>query len=218
MRTKEPGMVKRYRHVLTIAAAVAMVCSDTRMSVAQEQRRSTSGSTNLTTSPETIAAPPVEYVIGPEDQLSIVFWREKDLSADVVVRPDGKISLPLLNDVHASGLTPEQLRQQLMTAATRYVEDPQATVVVKEIASRKVFITGMVMKPGVYPLFSATTVLQLIAIAGGLQEFANAKKIVVLRRENGRQVGYNFNYKEMMDQKNTAQNIDLKPGDTVVVP
>jgi polysaccharide biosynthesis/export protein len=159
-----------------------------------------------------------DYVIGPEDQLSIVFWREKDLSADVVVRSDGKISLPLLNDVQASGLTPEQLRQELMTAAARFVEAPSATVVVKEIASRKAFITGMVVKPGAYALSGRTTVLQLIAMAGGLQEFANAKKIVVLRRENGREIGYRFNYKAVMDQKNPEQNIDLRPGDTVVVP
>ena len=101
--------------------------------------------------------------------LSIVFWRDKDMSADVVVRPDGKISLPLLNDVQAAGLTPEQLRAQLVKAAAKFIEDPNATVVVKEIHSRKVFITGNVAKPGTFPLVGDMNVMQLIAMAGGLR-------------------------------------------------
>jgi polysaccharide export outer membrane protein len=162
--------------------------------------------------------PPADYVIGPEDQLSIVFWREKDLSADVVVRPDGKISLPLLNEIYASGLTPEQLRLKVTEEAKRFVEDPNASVVVRQISSRKVFITGEVEKPGTYPLAGPTTVLQLIATAGGLKEYAGKDKIAVMRSENGRQVAYRFNYKEFIALKNTQQNIELKPGDTVVVP
>ena len=118
--------------------------------------------------------------------LSIVFWRDKDMSADVVVRPDGKISLPLLNDVQAAGLTPDQLRDQLTKAAAKFVEEPNATVVVKEIHSRKVFITGNVAKAGTYPLTGDMTVLQLIAVAGGLLEYADSKNIVVMRTEDGR--------------------------------
>ena len=157
-------------------------------------------------------------MIGPDDQLSVVFWRDKDLSADVVVRPDGKISLPLLNDVQAGGLTPEQLRHSVTEEAKRYVEDPTASVVVRQINSRKVFITGEVEKPGTYPLAGPTTVLQLLATAGGLKEYADKEKIVVLRRESGREVAYRFNYKQVIQQKNPGQNIELKPGDTVVVP
>jgi polysaccharide export outer membrane protein len=162
--------------------------------------------------------PPPEYVIGPNDSLSVLFWRDKDMSTDVVVRPDGNITLPLLNDIHAAGLTPEQLRERILVEARRYIEDPSPTVVVKEINSRKVFITGQVEKPGTYPISGPTTVLQLIAIAGGLREFADGKNILVMRTENGRQVAYSFDYRELLKRKNLHQNIDLKPGDTVVVP
>jgi polysaccharide biosynthesis/export protein len=164
-----------------------------------------------------IAVPP-EYVIGPNDTLSVVFWRDKDMSADVVVRPDGNITLPLLNDIQAAGLTPDQLRERILGEARRYIEDPSPTVVVKEINSRKMFITGMVEKPGPYPINGPTTVLQLIAIAGGLKEFADGKKILVMRTDNGRQVAYTFDYREMLKGRNLRQNIELKPGDTVVVP
>ena len=140
------------------------------------------------------------------------------MSADVVVRPDGKISLPLINEVMASGLTPEQLRQKVAAEAKRFVQDPNATVVVRQINSRKVFITGAVEKPGSYPLIVPTTVLQLIATAGGVKEYADSRKVVIIRNESGRQVTHNFNYKEVVSQKNMQQNIQLKPGDTVVVP
>jgi len=164
-----------------------------------------------------IALPP-EFVIGPNDTLSVLFWRDKDMSADVVVRPDGNITLPLLNDIQAAGLTPDQLRERILVEARRYIEDPSPTVVVKEINSRKMFITGMVEKPGPYPITGPTTVLQLIAIAGGLKEFADGKNILVMRNDGGRQVAYTFDYKELLKGKNLRQNIELKPGDTVVVP
>jgi polysaccharide export outer membrane protein len=165
-----------------------------------------------------VLTPPPDYVIGSQDQLSVVFWREKDLSADVLVRPDGKISLPLLNDIQASGLTPEQLRQSVTEAARQYIADPNASVVVRQINSRKVFITGEVARPGEYPLPGPTTVLQLIAIAGGVNEYSDKENIVILRTENGREVAHNFNYKDVVKQKNPRQNIALKPGDTIVVP
>ncbi len=161
---------------------------------------------------------PAGYVIGPEDVLAVMFWRDKDMSAEVAVRPDGRITLPLINEVQAAGLTPEQLRDELMTAAAKYVVDPNVSVFVKAINSRKVFITGAVGKPGVYALTAPTTVMQLIALAGGLQEFADSKHIIVMRTENGRQVALSFNYKDVLNRKNLKQNIELKPGDTVVVP
>jgi polysaccharide biosynthesis/export protein len=162
--------------------------------------------------------PPPDYVVGPDDVLTIVFWKEKDMSSEVVVRPDGKIALPLLNDVHAAGLTPDQLRDRLAEEAKRYLTEPAPTVVVKQINSRKVFITGEVQKPGPYPLLGPTTVIQLIATAGGLKEFANGSRILIMRIERGRQVAYRFNYKDVLNRKNLRQNIDLKPGDTVIVP
>ncbi len=164
------------------------------------------------------ATVPAGYVIGAEDILSIVFWRDKEMSADVVVRPDGKISLPLLNDVDAAGYTPDQLRTQLVKAASKYLEDPNATVVVKEIHSRKVFITGQVTKAGSYSLVSEMNVLQLLAHVGGLLEYADAKNIVIMRNENGQERRFTFNYKDVVKGKNLQQNIMLKPGDTVIVP
>jgi polysaccharide export outer membrane protein len=158
------------------------------------------------------------YVIGPEDQLSIVFWREKELSTDVVVRPDGNISIPLLNDVPAAGLTPDQLRERLTEQARRFVQDPNVTVVVRQINSRKVFVTGMVGRPGPHTLAQSMTVLQLIAMAGGLQEYAKEDKIVIMRSENGQQVRYRFNYEQVIEGRNLEQNIELRPGDTVIVP
>jgi polysaccharide biosynthesis/export protein len=161
---------------------------------------------------------PAGYVIGPEDVLDIIFWKDKDMSTEAVVRPDGRITLPLINEMQASGLTPEQLRDALMAAAVKYVEDPNVSVVVKAINSRKVFITGQVAKPGAYPLTAPTTVMQLIAVAGGLHEFADAKNIIIMRTENGKPTAYPFNYKDVLKRKNLKQNIELKPGDTVVVP
>jgi polysaccharide export outer membrane protein len=164
------------------------------------------------------ATVPSGYVIGAEDVLSIVFWRDKEMSADVVVRPDGKISLPLLNDVVAAGYTPEDLRAQLVKAASKFLEDPNATVVVKEINSRKVFVTGQVGKPGTYPLVGEMNVLQMIANVGGLLEYADEKNIVVVRNEQGQERRFKFNYKDVVRGKNVAQNIPLKPGDTIIVP
>jgi polysaccharide export outer membrane protein len=161
---------------------------------------------------------PEHYIIGPGDVLGVVFWREKEMSGDVAVLPDGRITLPLINEISAAGLTPEQLRNQLVEAARQFVKDPTATVVVRQVNSRRVFITGMVQKPGQYPLYQTMTVLQLIASAGGLLEYAKGEDIVIIRREPGQMVSFSFNYKDVMRKKNLHQNIDLKPGDTVVVP
>ncbi len=167
--------------------------------------------------------PPPGYLIGIDDQLSIVFWKDKDLTTDVTVRPDGMISLPLINDVMASGLTPEQLRDKITEAALKYVEDPTVTIVVKQINSRKVFISGQVGKPGVYPLTSTMTVAQLIALAGGLGEYADSEHITVVRatekRPDGTPVALRINYKALMKGQKLAQNnVELKPGDTIMVP
>ena len=164
------------------------------------------------------AAPvlPPDYVIGADDVLSVVYWREKDMSADVTVRPDGKVALPLLNDIAAAGLTPDAFRDRVIEAARRFVESPNPTVMVKEVNSRKVFITGQVVKPGSYLIVTPTTVLQLIAMAGGLKDFADSKNMLIVRQEHGRTLSYPFNFKEI--HRNLQQNIELKPGDTVVVP
>lgn len=163
-------------------------------------------------------AVPASYSIGPEDVLQIVFWKDHDLSVDVVVRPDGQISVPLLNDVQAAGLTPEELRAKLAAAAEQYLEHPSVTVLVKQINSRKVFITGQIDKPGMYPLTGPMTILQLIAAAGGLKEDADGDHIVVMHRDSTVGAARDFNYSDVVKRKRLAQNITLVPGDTVVVP
>ena len=194
------------RTALVLALMASLAAADAASVRAQDRPAGTEAAAN--------------YVIGPDDVLSVVFWRDKDLTSDVVVRPDGKISLPLLNDIQAGGLTPAQLREVVNTEARRFVEDPTVTVIVKQIKSRKMFITGQVDKPGLYPLGGPTTVLQLIAMAGGLKEFADARRILIMRNDGAarRQVGFPFNYDEVRTGKNLEQNIELKPGDTVIVP
>jgi polysaccharide biosynthesis/export protein len=164
-----------------------------------------------------VHAPP-GYVIGPLDVVEVLFWKDKDLSAEVVVRPDGRISLPLLNEIEAGGLTPEQLRFRVIESARRFIEEPTATVIVKQINSRNVFIMGEVPKPGSYPLGGGTTVLQLIALAGGLNEFAERDDIVVLRTVDGQTERHKVNYNRVLGGKDLKQNLQLQAGDTVVVP
>jgi polysaccharide export outer membrane protein len=160
---------------------------------------------------------PKDYVIGIEDILTVVFWRDKELSAEVVVRPDGKISLPMLNDVPAAGMTPEQLAAAVQKAATKFVRDPGATVIVKEIHSRKVYVVGEVAKPGTLLLGSEMNVLQAIAEAGGFLEHANKGDVVIVRNENGQERRYKFNYNDVVRGKNVDQNIRLLPGDTILI-
>ena len=168
--------------------------------------------------PAGVATPP-GYVIGPEDVLTVIVWRENDMSVDATtVRPDGMITVPVINDVAAAGLTPQQLRERITEVAAKYVTDPNITVVVKAINSRNVYITGQVLKPGRYPLAAASTVLQLIATAGGLAEYANGESIRIVRIENGRTSSLRFNYQDVAQGKQLEQNIELKPGDTIVVP
>jgi len=158
------------------------------------------------------------FTIGPEDVLGVVVWREADVSGDVTVRPDGMITLPLIGDVKAAGLAPQQLADRVQTALREFITDASVTVVVRQMNSRKVFITGEVAKPGAYPLLSTMTVMQLIAVAGGLNEFAEGKSISVMRTEGGQTKTLPFDYKNVANGKKPGQNIVLKPGDTVVVP
>jgi polysaccharide biosynthesis/export protein len=199
--------------VIPIETRAAAQSRDAAPQAAAAAKPAANASTNTTA-----VAAPADYVIGPDDVLSVVFWREKDLTTDVVVRPDGRISIPLLNDVAVTGLTPEQVRDKLTIEAARFVQDPNVTIIVKQINSRHVFITGEVAKPGPYPLTGPTTVLQLISVAGGFLEYADSKNVLIMRNEAGRATSYRFNYKEVIERRNLAQNIELKPGDTVIVP
>jgi polysaccharide export outer membrane protein len=176
------------------------------------------GSTTATPAASAAITPPADYVIGPGDVLIITYWRDKDMTSDAVVRPDGKITLPLLNDVDASGLTPEQLRDRLLKISVKYLEDPNITVGVKAINSRRVYITGGINKPGPYDLAGPMDVMSLISMAGGLRDFVNGKRILILRTEGSKQTAIRFNYREVEEGKNLQQNIPLKPGDRIVVP
>jgi polysaccharide export outer membrane protein len=158
------------------------------------------------------------FTIGPEDVLGVIVWREPEVSADVTVRPDGMITLPLIRDVKAAGLAPNELADRVQAALREFVTDASVTVVVRQMNSRKVFITGEVARPGSYPLTSSMTVMQLIAVAGGLTEFAEAKSISVMRVEGGMTRTFSFDYKNVANGKKPEQNLALKPGDTVVVP
>jgi polysaccharide export outer membrane protein len=168
--------------------------------------------------PQASFAPPADYVVGAGDVLSVVFWREPDLSGEVTVRPDGKITVPLLKDIMAAGLAPADLEKVLQESAKRFIQDPNATVVVRQIHSRNVFITGNVARAGSYPLNTPTTVLQLIAVAGGLLEYADAGGVLIMRSDGGKSTSFKFNYKEVSKGRSLAQNIQLRPGDTVIVP
>jgi polysaccharide export outer membrane protein len=161
---------------------------------------------------------PSGYVIGTGDVLGIKFWQQQELSGDVVVRPDGKISVPLLNDVHAAGQTPQQLSDNIRSIAKRWVQDPNVTVIIRQINSRSVFITGRVVHAGKYPLNGPTSILQLIAMAGGLSEWADGENVTLMRSESNGFVTRRFNYKEVIQRKNLDQNVELQPGDTIIVP
>jgi polysaccharide export outer membrane protein len=168
-----------------------------------------------------VAGVPTEpgFTIGPEDVLGVLFWRDQDMSGDVTVRPDGMITLPLVRDIKAAGLTPTALADRIQAAVREYVTDASVTVVVRQMNSRKAFITGEVARPGAYSLGSSSmTVMQLIALAGGLTEFAQPKDITVMRVEAGKTTTFAFDYKNVARGKSSEQNIVLKPGDTVVVP
>lgn len=159
-----------------------------------------------------------DYVIGPEDSLAVNVWKEIELSRPVQVRPDGKVSLPLLNDIQAAGLTPQQLAASITEKLKKFISDPQVTVIVTTIMSRRIYILGEVSRSGMYPLLHGMTVLQALSGAGSFSQFADTKKIYVLRNENGKQVKYPFNYKEVIKGRHQEQNIELKPGDTIIVP
>jgi polysaccharide export outer membrane protein len=158
------------------------------------------------------------YVIGASDELNISVWKQPELTLSVPVRPDGMISLPLLNDVQASGKTPAQLRIEITEKLTKFVVDPHVTVIVTVMNSQRVYVLGQVARAGAYPMLPGMTVLQAISSAGGLVLWAKETSIVVLRTENGKQIRLPFNYKDVINGKNAEQNIVLKAGDTVVVP
>ena len=159
------------------------------------------------------------FIIGANDVLAVNVWKEAEISRAVPVRSDGRISLPLVGEVQASGRTPRQLEQEIAKRLENYISEPEVTVIVQQINSQKFNVLGQVAKPGSYPLANSPTVLDAIALAGGFRDFAKQKSIYVLRKNSdGAQSRLPFNYKDVVKGKNVEQNVKLQPGDTVVVP
>jgi polysaccharide export outer membrane protein len=203
---------------VVLATSLALV---TPVSAQTEKNGKTSNQLQASIKPPSGALPATQdpnYIIGPQDVIDISVWKEPDLSRSVPVRPDGKISLPLLNDVQAAGLTPTQLGTQISANLTKYVTDPQVTVIVSQINSQRIYILGEVTKPGAFTLIPDMNVLQALSNAGGLTAFANSKKVYILRQSNAKQQKIPFNYKDVISGKDPGQNIALKAGDTIVVP
>ena len=196
---------------------------------AQTQVASDSSSRDLVSADVSSAAKPVsastpkphdnDFVIGNGDVLNINVWKQPDLSRSVPVRSDGKVSLPLIGEVKAAGQTPLKLEEELTSKFQPFLAEPEVTVIVEQINSEKFNILGRVAKPGSYPLVNPTTVLDAIALAGGCRDFAKQKSIYVLRRDpDGKETKLPFNYQDVIKGRNTTQNIDLQPRDTIVVP
>jgi polysaccharide biosynthesis/export protein len=179
------------------------------------------GQTSAAKKPVSPAMPATEdpsYVIGAEDVLEVGVWKEPDISRNVPVRPDGKISIPLLNDIQAAGLTPMQLQAQITEGLKKFITDPRVTVIVAQINSRRVYVMGEVLRPGPINMLPDMTVLQALSACGGFSQFAKLTAIYVLRNEKGRQLTFPFNYKQVIRGRRGQQNMLLKPGDTIVVP
>lgn len=188
---------------------------------AQSSSQKTEPKTGNTSAPATPAAPAAmdaSYKIGPQDVLQIDVWKEPEITRTIPVRPDGKISLPLLNDVQAAGLTAMQLAGIIRDGLTKYLVNPQVTVTVQTINSRRVFITGEMSRTGAVPLLPNMTVLQALSSAGGFTPFARMKDIYILRMVDGKQVKYPFHYKDVIKGKRPEENILLQPNDVIVVP
>jgi polysaccharide biosynthesis/export protein len=202
--------------LLLIFASILSLCVTAN---AQQDLASKSKSHNGGKDVKTAQAPvvPPQYIVGEGDLLRISVWKEAEISQNVVVRPDGMISLPLISDLRVSGLTPEQIQGQVTEKLKAVLTNPQITVTVLEVHSKEVYITGEVGKPGAYQALAPMNVLQLIARAGGLSEFANRKAIYIFRASDPK-TRLRFNYKEVVSGHRPEQNIILQPGDTVVVP
>lgn len=171
--------------------------------------------------PSAAAVPvaPGEYRIGAGDVLQLFVWREPELSREVTVRTDGKMTVPLLGDAEAAGRTPRQLASELGTAYGRFLSSPQVTVGIAQANSSRFYVIGQVPKPGEFPLSGRLTVLQGLALAGGLKEFAKGDGIVIVRRDAaGNESAISVNYKRLEGGRDLAQNVVLRPGDTIVVP
>lgn len=160
-----------------------------------------------------------KYVIGNDDVLAISVWKEPDLTKAVPVRSDGKISLPLVGELQATGKTPMQLELDITDKLKNFITAPEVNVIVQQVNSRKFNVLGEVTKPGSYPLTASTTIMDALAIAGGLRDFAKKTGVYILRKSpDGKETRLNFNYKSFIKGKNSDQNVRIEPNDTIIVP
>jgi len=213
--------MKRIFLALLPAFAAVSICtlSVSAQQIAAKKDGNAPGFHGVAASKPAAAATDPSYVIGPEDVLSINVWHEPELSSNnLPVRPDGKISLPLVNDVQAAGLTPNQLRSVLLKKLAEYVPSPEVSVIVREVHSFKVSVIGEVKKTGRHELKGRATVLDILAMAEGFGEFAGRGRIVVLRPEGKTMRQIPFNYNKVMSSNGALENFFLQPGDIIVVP
>ena len=226
-------MRKQHRSTILLAVLCGALLALTGSAFAQNPSDSSQSQTTQTASakeapartmdePSAAAVKPEDksrdYVIGADDVLDVSVWKEQDLTRSVQVRPDGKISMPLIGDVQAAGMTSGQLAKSISDRLKKFLTAPQVTVILTQINSQKVYVIGEVTKPGSYPVLPGMTILQAISTAGGLTQFANSKKIFLMRNEDHTQAKYPFNYKEVLDGRKAEENLQVKAGDTIVVP
>jgi polysaccharide export outer membrane protein len=218
--------MQNLRLIATMAAVIIAPCAGYGQSASVKTRPDTKLAVNkdsvAVNSAADLAAKPAtddpNYVIGPEDELIISVWKEPDISRTVPVRPDGKISLALLNDVQATGRTPMQLGVDITEKLKNFISEPQVTVIVTKINSQRIFVVGEVPRTGAYTLLPNMTAVDAISSAGGFTPFAKRTKIYILRRESGKLTTIPFNYKEVVRNRRAEQDVVLKPGDRIVVP
>jgi polysaccharide biosynthesis/export protein len=201
-----------------LVVAVALVAAAGLMVPAVDAQQASPAAKSTAAAAPRASAASSDYVIGPEDVLQVTVWKNDTLSRVVPVRPDGKISLPLLHDVQAAGLTSMQLRDKISRSLAEFMPNPEVSVIVTDVRSFRVSVMGEVQRPGVLLLKSSTTVLEAIAMAGGFRDFASPSKIVVVRKEGGQTQKIPFNYNKAIRNGETEDNIYLKTGDVIVVP
>ncbi len=212
---------RRFKRMALLPVVIALTCWLPAQSGAPVQNSGGGGSRTAAQGLTATGAKPHDdtYIIGVDDLLAINVWKEPDISRSVPVRSDGKISLPLMGELQASGRTPHQLEVAITEKLKNYISEPEVTVIVQETRSQKFNILGQVQRPGSYPLTNSTTVLDAIAIAGGFKDFAKQKNVYVLRQTpDGKETRLSFNYKNVIKGKDPAQNIRLQPRDTIVIP
>lgn len=198
------------RHSLLLFAVMVLAVPGWSQRVAESRAESGGG---------TIGPVPGSYIVGEADVLRINVWKQPEISQlNVVVRPDGMVSVPLVGEVRVSGMTPTQIEATLVSDLKQYINEPRVTVTVAEVGSKTVYVTGEVQHPGAYPLVGPVDVLQIIAKAGGVTPYAHRRSVFVLRQIDGKKQKLPVNYSRVFHGKSPEQNINLQPGDTVVVP